>query len=60
VSAQDTFGMSGGEEEYQHSAPVVQVESVSAYQVQYAFLLRVFVHLVRSLFIFPNFAMDRA
>eukprot|EP01032_Pedospumella_encystans_P013283 gene13283-15302_t len=31
LSAQDTFGM-GGEEEFQHSAPVVQVESVSAYQ----------------------------
>ncbi len=42
VSAQDTFGMGGGEEEYQHSAPVVQVESVSTYQVQYARLLHVF------------------
>ena len=38
-SAQDGGGVGGGEEEYQHSAPVVQVESVSPYQVCFILIL---------------------
>ena len=34
ASLQDAGGMGGSEEEFQHSAPVVQVESISAFQVK--------------------------